>query len=67
VAKWIDAKALDADIDKFSPAVNALAALVPGQAGNELVKLLESLESSTVLNAVVDTINTIDGAQPSAT
>ena len=64
MAKWINAAALDADVDKFSPIINSLAALVPGQAGNALVQLLEALESTDVLNAVVQTINLVDGATP---
>ena len=60
--KWIDVKAVEADVATYGPVINTITRLVPGESGNALAALLAALGSPIVLEAVINTINAVDGA-----
>lgn len=63
---WIDKKALEADIAKFMPLVTTVASLIPGSVGSTIVAFLKAVTAPTVLEPVVDLINSLTGAKAPA-
>ena len=62
--KWIDAKAIEADVAMYGPVINMITKLVPGVSGTALSDLLVALESPTVVDAAVAAVNAVSGAAP---
>lgn len=64
---YINAVALESDVNQFLPGIKWAVSLIPGVGGNMIMNVVDALANPAFLVPVVELINQISGAQPPTT
>ncbi len=64
--KWIDAAALEAEINHFLPWIRFIVGFTPGVFGNVLLAFVKLVYNPNFIEPIVQLINQLSGATPPA-